>query len=735
MTTSPNVARRLRWRRSTSALAVLGTGLALVATGSPALAAPATSTLTDETFAGATTGSADWFLPSPGSNRACLTAGTSTAQQPIRACSATAIDAAGSGTLRLTSNLNEQVGNAYNAVSLPTARGLDIAFDTFQYARDLTTGGGYDAGADGISFILAATDPENPAPPTTQGATGGALGYSNLGGGTPGVSYGYLGFGIDVYGNFTNGDFGGTDCGEARQRNTAPQNVGVRGPGSGTRGYCLLEHANLVNGDLDKPGQTTRPTAVPVRVAINPSDEPMVTGGGLTVPARSFALSVTTYVSGVRTLTGPLPTIDPGLGFPADWINPATGLPYQLSFGWGASTGGSNEIHEVGGLRTATLSGQLPAFTADVAGGPIAAGGQGTVQVTPEVAATGGPEAERTTVTTTFPAALVPQAGSFTTAEGYACTTAAAVTTCRYTPGSPIAAGGSLPVLRIPVTSADGTTPGSYAVTTKVSSIDARPATARGSVSVTPPPPGAPTALTAVPDASAVRVAWQPPTGGEPAARYRVTSSPGAATCSTTGTSCVLGGVAGVGYTITVVPISADGVEGTPATVTTRGGVAAPVVPATPPADAELTLTTTDGDITEAEAGQEITVIGTGFLAHSTVTIVIHSTPIVLGTVTTDATGSFRKAVTVPLTLEAGTHSLVAYGVDPQGDPHALRLDVVVEAAAAPAAGAPSGGDGALAYTGTSIDPFQVSLIGAGLVLAGALALVGVRRRRRPAGT
>jgi hypothetical protein len=723
-------------RRAATVLALLSTGLVMAGTAAgPARAAVATTPLTTESFSGTTTDEPGWFLPAPGTNEACLTAGLSASQLPIPACSSS-FDPAGSGVLQLTSNSNEQVGNVYNSVSLPTSRGLDIAFDTFQYAKG--AGVTDPVGADGISFILAATDPADPAPPGTQGATGGSLGYSaSKSLHQPGVSYGYLGFGIDVYGNFTNGDFGGTNCTDVVHRGSP--NVAVRGPGNGMKGYCLLASQALSAGDLDKQHETERPAPVHVEVAVNPSASTVLSSAGLTVPPTSFTMRVTSYLSGQKVLTQALPTIDDALGFPADWINPATGLPYQLTFGWGASTGGSNEKHEIGELETSTLTGQLPVYGLDIAGGPVPRGTGSAVSVTPRLTAGQGAEGEATVVRTTFPAGLTPRAGSFTTANGYACTTTGQTVACSISPTTPFGPGAALPAVVIPVDVPLGTALGGQSVTAKVSSLDAMPATATGTVTVVEALPSAPTGLTAVPDASSVAVSWQPPASGQPAVRYRVTASPGSATCTTTGTTCLLGGVAGQGYTITVTPVTADGVEGTPATVTTTGTVVAPQVPATPPADAPLTLTTTDGPITTATPGQQITVIGTGFLPYSTVTIAIYSTPVVLGTVTTDGSGAFSKLVTVPTDLAAGVHALVAYGVDPAGLAHAIRMDVTVAAAVAPTPATPTSatpaaaagpGTGGLAYTGSTFDPTPVVVGGSVLLLTGALLLVGLRRRR-----
>ena len=739
MTTTASSGAGLR-RRTATLLAVLGAGVvASVTAAAPASADAATTPLTTESFTGSAV-TDEWVLPARKTNRACLTAGTSTTSTPVPGCPGGPLDAAGAGTLRLTANDNEQVGSVYNTVSLPTSRGLDISFNTFQYAQDLSETD-FTEGADGISFILAATDPTDPAPPSTKGALGGSLGYSSSGG-TPGVSYGYLGFGIDVYGNFLSSDFGGQDCEPSKR---GAQNIGIRGPGNGTLGYCLLGSEQLEGAGLDKQSESDRPAAVPVEVVLNPSASTVRSSGDLLVAPQTLTLRVGTY-EGVRTITTDLPVLDPA-DYPAGWVDATTGLPHQLTFGWGASTGGSNEVHEIGQLRTSTLTGKLPVYDLDVAGTGLVAGAPGTVQVTPELVAGQGWEARTATVTTTLPAGITPVAGPVTTSNGYRCTATGQVSRCQYTPDDAIQAGTSLPTLDVPVTVAAGTSPGNHPVSAKVSSEDAKPATAAGSLGVVAPAPGAPgapVAVTATAGESAVLVSWKPPTTGQPAARYRVTASPGSASCETTELSCVLGGEAGVDYTVTVVPIAADGQEGAPGTATTTGTVAPPSVPAAPPSDAPLTLTTTDGPITTAEPGQQITVIGTGFLPYSTATIVIYSTPVVLGTATTDGAGAFRKTVTIPRDLEAGSHSLLAYGVDPAGNEHSIRLDVTVAAAAgvpgtvgAPAAVETSAvrSSGSLASTGSTIEPLPIALGGGALLVVGAALMLGARSRRsRPDG-
>ena len=90
---------------------------------------------------------------------------------------------------------------------------------------------------------------------------------------------------------------------------------------------------------------------------------------------------------------------------------------------------------------------------------------------------------------------------------------------------------------------------------------------------------------------------------------------------------------------------------------------------------------------------------------------------VVLGTAVTDATGAFRKSVTVPADLPAGSHSLVALGVDPSGGNRQMRLDVTVSASSA-----------TLPVTG--FDVALTAIIGMVMTLAG-MGFVGAGRRQR----
>lgn len=493
-------------------------GLTVVALSGQSAAAVGPTTLSSETFAGSTT-STQWVRPTSAggssiTNSACLTASPDTAGSPIPGCSTTAIDPAGSGTLRLTTNTTSQVGSLYSTRSVPTSKGLDIVFTSYQWSKNA---GRLQAG-DGIALVLAATDPANPSPPAVLASQGGALGYaldgkSVPGAIKPGVSYGYLGLGLDVYGNFSYSLYGNScpAVGEITGTNTQPSNGGsvyatanavtVRGPGNGTAGYCELPTTSdtghpylsgystsiVASGLLDSPAATARPSGVPVEVALNPSSAAVTTPTGLSVPARSWLVQVTPQGGTAQQMIGGLPTAAEltTLGFPTSWFDPTTGLPYQLSYGWTASTGASAEFHEINNESISTLNGPLPTYqlaVSDDHAGTVAPGTSFAASITPSLAPAGGSEGAPSLVTATFPPGLTPPSAAFTTAAGYACTPNALVVTCTFTPSAEVTAGTVYPALVIPVTASS--TLASYQITATVSSRDSSPITASHAVAV-----------------------------------------------------------------------------------------------------------------------------------------------------------------------------------------------------------------------------------------------------------
>lgn len=237
------------------------------------------------------------------------------------------------------------------------------------------------------------------------------------------------------------------------------------------------------------------------------------------------------------------------------------------------------------------------------------------------------------------------------------------------------------------------------------------------SASVTPH--AVPAAPTVVSGTSSATVSWV--ASADPGVTgYTVIAEPGEATCSTSSaaaTSCVLGAAAGVNTAYRVIVHSASG-DSPRSAASQPVTAAAPTVPAAPPAGAPATLTTTEGVLTRVSPSQQLTVIGTGFAPHSTARVVIYSSPVLLAEVLVGADGTFSVPVTVPAGLEAGAHTLMAFGVDPQGQAHSLSMAV-------------TNGSGAAHLAATGSDALPLLLAALGSILLGVAALRLRSRRAR----
>jgi type IV pilus assembly protein PilY1 len=258
--------------------AVLG---AIAAIAAP-FAVQAQSQITED-FTRSTTQNSWWFF-----NGACLTAGTATGVEPtvsggvgsggqIPGCTTIATSyydkttgeklvggwngtfpdpaisppAAGEGALRFTNGFPygySENGGVIFSTPFPTGQGVSIIFKTVTYLGN-SGGTGLD-GADGISFFLMDASKLNTATITGTGSGngnglgswGGSLGYTCSNSNPPynGLIGGYLGLGIDEYGNFLNGTTNtlGETGTVASGDNTAsgggyqPGRIGLRGAGN-----------------------------------------------------------------------------------------------------------------------------------------------------------------------------------------------------------------------------------------------------------------------------------------------------------------------------------------------------------------------------------------------------------------------------------------------------------------------------------------------------------------------
>jgi titin len=237
--------------------------------------------------------------------------------------------------------------------------------------------------------------------------------------------------------------------------------------------------------------------------------------------------------------------------------------------------------------------------------------------------------------------------------------------------------------------------------------------------------------VTATVGISSIRITWEAPAGETGITGYEAWAIPGAEPQSShgmvsctgltaTSRSCVIGVAPGERYSVGVA--ADNGHRGESAFVVSAVVPGSTVPDAVPAGDAPLA--TDKGAVSTVTAGQSVTLVGDGYLPGSTVTLVIYSTPTVLGTVVADANGKFTATVTVPAGLAAGSHSLVASGVDSSGAVRYLRMNVTVSAA-----GVATASSGGLALTGFTAFPFVAG--GLLALAAGAGLLTAARRRAR----
>ena len=314
-------------------------------------------------------------------------------------------DTSGNGALRFTNGYpygHNQNGAIVSSTPFDAGSGVQITFKTVTYRGD--SGGSGGDGADGMSFYLIDASNFQPVggskPWNGLGSFGGSLGYtcSNSNGPYDGLNGGYIGLGIDEYGNFLNGtsllsatSSGGT-VGAPTGDNSAtgygfvPQRIGLRGAGSVSWSYLNYTYPQYYPTSLTaaqrlaavqkacKTGQLwnytsslTNPPAV-----TNPSpafyDYAALPDAFSVLPTKTIAGE---WGSGVYDRTHATPifyklsiTQDGllSLGYAINGssaytniitnrsitsTNALSALPAKLYFGFAGSSGGSTNIHEI----------------------------------------------------------------------------------------------------------------------------------------------------------------------------------------------------------------------------------------------------------------------------------------------------------------------------------------------------------------------------------------------------
>jgi hypothetical protein len=96
----------------------------------------------------------------------------------------------------------------------------------------------------------------------------------------------------------------------------------------------------------------------------------------------------------------------------------------------------------------------------------------------------------------------------------------------------------------------------------------------------------------------------------------------------------------------------------------------------TPPAPPTPTFEPPEASVSAASraASRQLTVRGDHFLPSSTVTAILHSTPVPLGRAQVGADGTFELASPVPARVRVGHHTVEIEGTGADGQPAALRI-------------------------------------------------------------
>jgi serralysin len=226
--------------------------------------------------------------------------------------------------LRLTNADFTQSAFVLYTNPVSSANGLSIAFDFYSYQG---------TGGDGISFFLV----DGSQTPSQAGGFGGSLGYAPLqvdgGALIPGLQGGYLGIGLDEFGNYSDGVAG-------RNGGVGPRIDAISVRGSAPTNYVYLTGTDTLPTSLDNPGPTATQANSKRRAQIDLS------------PAGDLTVQVDLNADGDFT--------DPGEAAITNFnvVNAGNGaLPSSFKFGFAASTGGSTNIHEVGNFSVRTASG------------------------------------------------------------------------------------------------------------------------------------------------------------------------------------------------------------------------------------------------------------------------------------------------------------------------------------------------------------------------------------------
>lgn len=343
-------------------------------------------------------------LPWVAEGDACLTAGNNTGTVP--ACSSVpavsglpgTAQTVGNGALLLTPAQNANSGAVISPIPFNATNGISVTFNTYTFGGGGFNGGpgnfpqsasfesryGISAatihinnsvsashGADGIGFYLidaappVETTPGHLSPQFTIGSWGGSLGYqcSNTNPPYTGMLDAYMGLGIDEFGNFVNpGD--NTHSGPG----FAPNSIALRGNGDvNAAAMAMISGASVASFTPNSVRAACRAggTFTVNGASYTLPDYQYLHGSFAQLPANQLIANTNAHSRSTATPISYKLTITPGpsslLSLSYSYNNGAYQqiinnqsitagngpLPPSLLFGFGASTGGANNYHEI----------------------------------------------------------------------------------------------------------------------------------------------------------------------------------------------------------------------------------------------------------------------------------------------------------------------------------------------------------------------------------------------------
>ena len=276
------------------------------------------------------------------------------------------------------------------------------------------------------------------------------------------------------------------------------------------------------------------------------------------------------------------------------------------------------------------------------------------------------------------------------------------------------------------------TTPGSTTTTEPGSTTTTEPPASTtttvdpGTTTTTAPPastttttPGATTTSTAPPASTTTTTPGATTTTAPPAS----TTTTAAPTTTTTAPPATTTTTAPPATTTTTVAGTTTTTKASTTTSTVAGSTTSTTSGATTTTSTTLPAGTTVSPT--AAAGGSIAVTSTGWLPGSTVTGLLRSDPVTLGTLTADSTGKISGSYPVPANTTPGLHELELVGKDANGAARSVMAGVTITAAGGTTT---TKAGGTVPRTGSEVWP-QV-LVGALMVGLGGV-LVELARRRR----